>query len=463
MKRVAIVGGGISGLSAAYFLGAAGVPSKLFESRSRRGGLIRTDRMHGCLVEAGPDSWLGEKRWMREFVDELGLGDQVIGSNDDRRRTFVARKGRLVALPRSMRLLAPSKPWQAAATPLLGPGTKARMALEWFRRPRERRDRSVAEFVRDHFGDEAVEYLAQPMTAGVYGAPPEALSARRVLPRFVEYERRYGSVLRGAYRNRRRKAGGPLFLTLRDGMAGLVAALERQAAGHCEFARERVRGLRRADGGWTLLLDGGACAADIVIVAAPAHEAARLARSFDSALADQLAGIPYSSAVVAALAYGRAGLGHPLDGFGFLVPRAEGGTVAACTWSGTKFPARSPPGAALLRAFLTGAHADRALAERDVQVAGRADRELRRWMGLRNAPEAARVYRWRAAMPHYAVGHDRLAAAIAGRLQALPGLHLAGNGYEGLGVPDCVRLSRRVAAAVASGRPALTAPGAGRP
>ena len=170
MSRVAIVGGGISGLSAAYYLGRHGIPCTLIEREQRLGGIVRTERFGDCLVEAGPDSWLAEKAWMLDLVRELGLGDQVMGSNDDRRRTYIVRRGRARPLPESMRLLAPSKPWQAATSGLFGLASKARMASEWFRRPRTLPERSVAEFVEDHFGREAVEYLAQPLLAGVYGS-----------------------------------------------------------------------------------------------------------------------------------------------------------------------------------------------------------------------------------------------------------------------------------------------------
>ena len=450
MRRVAIVGGGVSGLAAAYYLGCKGIPCTLFESQPRPGGLIRTDRARGCLIEAGPDSWLAEKRWMRDFVEELGLGRQILGSNDRMRRTFVARKGRLVAMPDSMRLLAPSKPWQVATTSLLGPMAKARMAMEWFRRPVERGDRSVADFVRDHFGTEAVDYLAQPLIAGVYGASPELLSARQTIPRFVEYERRYGSILRGTFRNRHRTAGDSLFLTLRDGMGSLIEALERRVSGHCEIAHERVRDLRRCEGVWNLGTEGGAFAAETVILATPAHEASRLAATADSALAELLGRIDCLSSAVVALTYPGNDFGHSLGGFGFLVPSAEGGSIAACTWVNTKFAGRSPADTVLLRAFLTGRDADWALDAEDSAVSFRADRELRKWMGFRQIADGSRVYRWNKAMPVYTVDHDGLMRAIDQRLARLPGLLLAGNGYSGLGIPDCVRRSQRVAEAVAA-------------
>jgi oxygen-dependent protoporphyrinogen oxidase len=461
MKPVAIVGGGISGLSAAYYLARKGIPCRLFEQRSRLGGTIRTKSLRGCLVEAGPDSWLADKAWMLDFVKELGIGSQVIGSNDSRRRTYVVRKGRTVPLPDSLRLLAPTKPWQAVTTPLYGPATKFRMVLEWFRSPARRSDRSVAEFVRDHFGEEAVEYLAQPILAGVYGSPPEALSAQRVIPRFVEYERRYGSILRGAYKNRHRSSQGPVFLTLRNGMGSLIDTLERRVAGTCEVIRSRVHDLSRVPNGWLLGLQGGSYIAEFVILAIPAHEAGRLISSAEPHLAGLLGEIGYTSSVVAALVYPRSGFNHSLKGFGFLVPRAEKGSLAACTWVSTKFDGRVPSDRVLLRAFLAGEAAERALAASEESVLRETDAELRKWMGFRGVPTAGYLHRWERAMPQYEVGHGERLREVEARLRSLGGLQLAGNGYDGLGIPDCVRRSERIAAAIATAREAR--PGDGQP
>lgn len=452
MNPVAIVGGGISGLSAAYYLGRAGVPCRLYEERPRLGGAIRTETLGGCLVEAGPDSWLAEKAWMRSFVEGLGLGDQVIGSNDSSRRTFVIRNGRAVPLPDSLRLLAPAKPWQALTTRLFGPGTKLRMAREWFRRPGMPSDRSVADFVRDHFGEEAVEYLAQPILAGVYGSPPESLSAQRVIPRFVEYERRYGSILRGAYRNRHRSFRKPLFLSLRGGMGSLIETLARRVAPTCDVTHGRVLHLRRVADGWRVGLERGSAIAEHLILATPAHEAGRLLFSAEPKLAALLSGIRYASSAVAALVYRRHGFGHPLDGFGFLVPRAENGSLAACTWVNTKFEGRVPSNRILLRAFLAGESAERAAATSDDAVLDATNRELQQWMGFSAAPLGGRMRRWPRAMPCYAVGHGRRLREIEARAGSLPGLHLGGNGYDGLGVPDCVRRSERIAAAITAAR-----------
>ena len=450
MNRIAIVGGGISGLSAAYFLGRRGIPCRLFERRSRLGGTILTETVQGCLVEAGPDSWLAEKAWMLDFIEELGLGGEVIGSNDAQRRTYVIRKGRAVPLPDSLRLLAPAKPWQALTTGLFGARTKLRMVLEWFRRPGSAGDRSVADLVRDHFGEEAVEYLAQPILAGVYGSPPEALSAQYVIPRFVEYERRYGSIQRGVYRNRNRSPRKPLFLSLRGGMGSLVETLERRVSRTCRIVRARVRDLRQISDGWRVGLEDGSATFRHVILATPAHEAARLIAGSAPCLSRVLARIAYTSSVVAALVYHRRGFGHPLDGFGFLVPRAENGSLAACTWVGTKFGGRVPSDRVLLRAFQAGDPAERAPTVSDDRVLRDTNTELRRWMGIVGTPISGRVYRWDRTMPRYDVGHGGRLREIEARVGSLPGLHLAGNGYDGLGIPDCVRASNRIAAAISA-------------
>ncbi len=452
MTSVAVVGGGVSGLAAAYYLVRQRIPCTLFEREARTGGLVRTERAHGCLVEAGPDSWLAEKRWMRSFVEELGLGGQVIGSNDRLRRTFVVRNRRLVPLPDSMRMLAPAKPWQILTTRLFGPVTKVRMAAEWFRRPGERPERSVADFVRDHFGSEAVDYLAQPMMAGVYGAQPEDLSAPLVMPRFVEYERRYGSILRGTFRNRRQRTGDPLFLSLRGGMGTLIGALERRIDGHCEIVHRPVLRLQRRDGRWSLGLDEGSFEADIVILAIPAHESGRLLQAVAPALARDLCAIRYSSSAVVALAYARAGFGHPLDGFGFLVPSVERASVAACTWVGTKFEGRTDPGRVLLRAYLTGDRAEEMMQADDRVATSWVEPELRGWMGFGGPLVGSRVYRWKRSMPAYGVGHEQLVRSIDEGLEALPGMLLAGNGYTGLGIPDCIRRSQELAQTVVAAR-----------
>jgi len=199
VSSVAIIGGGISGLSTAYYLSKAGIACTLIEARPFLGGVIQTERIHDCIVEAGPDSFLSIKPWAMDLIRELGMEGEVIGSNDPERKTFIRKRGRMVELPDGVQMLVPTKIWPMAMSPLVSWRTKFRMALEWFRRPRAtpERDRSVAEFVEDHYGREAVDYLAEPLLAGIFGGDPADLSVSSVLPRFVELERKYGSLTRG--------------------------------------------------------------------------------------------------------------------------------------------------------------------------------------------------------------------------------------------------------------------------
>jgi len=448
MRPALIVGGGISGLAAAYYLHLHGIPTVVVERRARLGGVIRTDVFGGCVLDAGPDSWLTEKRAMLGLVDELGLGDEVIGSNDDRRRTFVVVGGRLVPLPPSMRLIAPANPSELLSTPLFDATAKLRMALEWFRRPAVLPDRSVADFVRDHFGQDAVERLAQPLLAGVYGSPPEELSADLILPRFVAYERRYGSVLKGLFKNRGHGPATPLFQALKGGMGGLVRALRRALEPASQFVRDEAIGLRRSGEGWTLKLAGGLLESETVILAVPACDAALILESADPELAQLVGRVGYTSSVVAGLVYRDRSVTHPLNGFGFLVPRAERASVAACTWANTKFDGRAGPGTVLLRAFFAGPPDAPVLSEPRDRLLARAHGELRQWMGLVGGPVRGKAYRWHRTMPCYAVGHRALVARIASAAARHAGLYLAGNAYDGLGIPDCVRRSRRIARAV---------------
>jgi oxygen-dependent protoporphyrinogen oxidase len=199
VRRAVIVGGGVSGLSAAYELSKAGIPSTLIERRPRLGGVVQTDRVEGCVLEAGPDSFLSAKPWALDLIRELGLGADVISSNDHLRVTYVVKRGRLTPLPDGLMLMVPTRIWPMVATGLLGWPTKIRMGLEWFRRPPKAppSDRSVAEFIRDHYGQEAVDYLAEPLLSGVYGGDPNRLSVGSVLSRFTELEARHGSLTRG--------------------------------------------------------------------------------------------------------------------------------------------------------------------------------------------------------------------------------------------------------------------------
>ncbi len=453
MTDVAIVGGGISGLSAAYFLAERGYECTLIEAQSRLGGVIRSERVDGCLVEAGPDSFLAQKPWALELIRELGMEDQVIGSQDRRRRTYVLRKGKLIVLPEGIQFLAPTRLRPMLETPLLSWSAKARMALEWFRKPEDIEDESVAEFVRRHYGPEVNEYLAQPMLAGVYGGSPEKLSMNSVLPRFVEMARKDGSLTKSMLRARRAKQSvlaqpvspPPLFQSLRNGMQQLTDALVTQVQGRVRIVTATLERLETLPAGYHLRTSAGPLEAQQVILATPAYRAAEVVKHIDARLADLLLDIPYHSSITVSLLYSRPEFDHRLNGFGYLVPRAEGKNLAACTWVNTKFPFRADRKTGLLRAFLAGDKAEQYLSAGDSELAEVAHRELSEAMGFAARPASVRVQRWERAMAQYEVGHQKRLVAIEGRLRELPGLHLGGNGFTGIGIPDCVRRSRSIA------------------
>ena len=447
MPSVAIVGGGISGLATAHYLAKAGIGSHLFEAQPRLGGVIRTERVEGCVVEGGPDSFLSAKPWAMDLIAELGLAAEVIGSNDHLRNTFIWKSGRLIPLPDGVQFLVPTKLAPIAATPLLHWRTKLRMGLEYFHRRRSGGDdRSVADFIAGHYGQEVVDYLAEPLLSGIYGGDPAELSAASVLPNLVELESEYGSLTRGvlAQRNEAKNAERlPIFRTLRGGMDGLITAL----SGNATVIHAAVERIERTAQGFRLRAGGDWLEAQHVVLACEAHQAAALARPIDTELSALAGWIPYRSSMTVALGFDRGDLQHPLNGFGFLVPKKERNRLVACTWVGTKFADRVPDGMALLRCFL-----GETLEERDEQIIAAAMIELREMMGIRARPRFTRIFRWPRSMAQYTVGHGQRVAGIEQRLAAIPGLHLVGNGYRGIGIPDCVRMAKQVAERIAAGR-----------
>lgn len=428
MAKVGIVGGGISGLACAYYLERAGIGSVVFDGSP--GGLIGTVHLEGCTLETGPESWLASKPWAEQLVRELGMGDQLAGSNDARRRTYVLRDGRFVTLPEGLQLVVPTRLVPLLQTDLFSWSTKFRMATEVFHNPKAWPDRSVTEFVTDHFGREAVDYLAEPLLAGVYGGSPDSLSAVSVLPKFVEYEQRYGSVVVGALREKR-NAVKPVFKSLRNGMGSLIDALREKVT----VVAAQVESIQP---GWRIFAAGEWHDFDDVVLCCGANRAAPLLAPIDARAADLLASIPHSGSAIWTFGYRTEDVPRPLDAFGFLVPKPERNSIMACTWVATKWQGRVPEGKAVLRCFST-----------DPDVSKEAMRaDLRRLMGIAAEPLFAFSNRWPESMPQYTVGHAPRVVEIERRVAAIPGLHLAGNAYHGVGIPDCVRGAREAVEAI---------------
>lgn len=480
--RTAIIGGGIAGLAAAYEMERAraldpSVTYTLFEAGDRLGGALASETVAGTVLERGPDSFLTEKPAAAELCRELGLGADLLPSNDAARKTYILVRNRLVPLPDGLMFLIPTKLVPTALTPLFSVKTKARMALELLFPPRRKsnNDESVAALVQRHFGAEAVDRLADPLLSGIYGGDATQLSARTVLPRLVEMENQYGSLTRGmlaAHRKMRAAlngAGGApkskstqgtnssagraprsTFTTLRGGMQQLVDAAQATLDWAAVRVLTPVTAVEQTTGGWLVHSLGAAEFYDSVIMASPAWVAGALLDSVDPTLGAELRGVPYSSSITVNLVYDEARLGTLPEGFGFLVPASEGRALLACTFAHRKFLGRTAPGQAVIRAFLGGMRNEALLAETDAALVAMVRSDLIDILGstapgIGDDPLYTQVSRWRRAMAQYSVGHQERMQRINQRVAALPRLRLAGNAYDGIGIPDCIRLGRQAA------------------
>jgi protoporphyrinogen/coproporphyrinogen III oxidase len=461
-----VVGAGIAGLAAAFRLrelsAAMEMPLEvaLFERTQRLGSALETIHRDGFVIETGADSFLSEKPWAVDLARRIGLESELISTNDRFRKTYVVRAGRLIEIPEGFSLLAPARVGPFLRSPLLSPAGKLRVMIEpLIPRRREVGDESLGSFVRRRLGREVLERVAQPLAGGIYTADPERLSLEATMPRFLDMERRYGSVIRGlmaANRTRLGQAAGTsgarwtLFLSFRGGMGALAEKLGAHLGECARTGTEVVELVRVPEGDkWKLLArDGRAFEADAVVLAAPAYAAARMLRNHDARLADLLNEISYSSAATVNLAYRASDLPRMPETFGFVVPAQEHRKIIACSFSSNKFAGRAPESGVLIRAFLGGVLQKEMMHLDDAAMAAAARDELQALLGVDAAPVATWVRRWPDSMPQYDVGHLGRVAEIERRARDLPGVAFAGSAYRGVGIPDCVRSGEQAAEAV---------------
>jgi oxygen-dependent protoporphyrinogen oxidase len=461
--HVAVVGGGITGLAAAHAVLARGeelgraVRVTVLERSPRFGGNLVTERADGYLLDGGPDSWVITKPQATALARSLGLGDALVGTNQKNRRFYIAWEGHLHPVPEGLVLGVPTKLGPLAASHLFSWGGKARMALEPFVRPRRFEgddDESIADFATRRLGREAAQRLVAPLLGGISAGDATDISVRAAFPQLVTMESEHGSLVRGMRSAMRARAqaqsqtggkgtAGSAFVSLTGGVGQLVDVLadRLRASGVTLRARTAVEALSRRGEGWTVGLAGGeSLDADAVLLAAPAYVVARLVAPLDGDASRALSGIAYGSTATVFLGYRREDLRHPLDGVGFVVPRAAERPILAGTWVSSKWDGRAPDGRVLLRCFLGGASGEGVLSGSDEDLVRVSRDELRALMGIEAQPDLTRVFRFERASAQMRVGHLATMRSLHERLaHVAPRLRVAGGGYDGVGIPDCIR------------------------
>ena len=473
--RVVIVGGGISGLSAAWYLQQQAhnrdidIQYTVLEQAARWGGKVHTETVdlpdYGqFVVEAGPDSFITQKPWAYQLAQQLGLEAQFLGTNDEKRHVYVLKNGQPVILPDGVLLIVPTKFMPFALSPLISPLGKLRMGLDLLIPARQDdEDETLADFIRRRLGNEALEMIAEPLMSGIYNAEAEKQSLMATFPRFRAIEQKYGSLIRGmlAARQQRElaKVQPPtdarprsVFLSLQAGTRALIEALVQHLTGDLRL-NSSVQRLEHNAKDYRLHLDDGeTLEADAVILTVPAYGVAQLVRPFAADTADQLDAIRYVSTGTLSLAYRETDIRKPLNGFGVVVPVREGRPINALTLSSIKFDHRAPDGTVLLRVFFGGSRSPQSMELDDAELLQVVQNEVRDILGIEAQPLFHRIYRWHRANPQYDVGHLERVAAIEASLP--PGLWLTGSAYRGVGLPDCIHQSEQTVSRLLSSIPA---------
>ena len=460
-KRIAVIGGGITGLAAAHHLLELSSPDapvsvSLFEATDRLGGVAGTTRVGEYLVETGADNFITNKPAAVKLCERLSIADQLLKTEAKYRGSLVLKDGRPVPVPEGFMLLSPAKIWPVLKSPIFSWAGKLRMGLELFvPRRTETTDESLADFVRRRLGREALDRLIQPLVGGIYTSDPERLSLQATLPRFIDMERQHGSLIRAsrlqAARESRQSnefsgsgARYSLFATPRDGMSVIFDALrqkiESQGKLVCNARVMRLESL--AEGQMRVHFEDRYEDFNRIVLAMPAFRQAALLETLQrDDLADlcrELRSIEYASTAIVVSGHRLEDVQHPLDSFGLVIPAIERRRVLAISFSSRKFVGRAPEGRVILRTFVGGAMQPEELLNSDAQIEQIVTDELRSILGVTGTPDFMRVVRHNESMPQYYIGHLDRVAKIRTLSQQLPGIVLAGNAFQGVGLPDCI-------------------------
>jgi len=458
MKKIAIVGGGISALACAVALKEKGFDFTVFEKEDSAVGKLFTEKIGGLTIEGGPDSYLPEKIWSVQLIKKVGLAGEMLCSNDEHKGTFIYSGGRLHPLPEGVMLMVPTMIMPLLKSGLISWPGKIRMGMELFVPPRkDRKDESLAEFVTRRLGRECLEKIAEPLVAGIHTSNPDNMSVLATFPRFVDMERKSGSLIKGmvAAMKKMPPQNSPrpkmtYFMSLKGGMQELVRGCVSFVGEERVKTGTAVVSVVKQDSGYRLTFgDGSTADFDAVVLATPSYVTKDILKSADEELCGRLSAIEWSSSATISLAFRKDDIKKPLPGFGFIVPRVENRRINACTWSSVKWSHRAPEDTLLIRSFVGGGHHEELVSLGDTELVNIVIEELREIIGLTAEPVFSKVYRWFKGMPKYTVGHLERIAAIDKKCEAHRGLFLIGCSYRGIGMGDCVKSGFDAAAAIA--------------
>ncbi|MGV7220715.1 MAG: protoporphyrinogen oxidase [Nitrospinales bacterium] len=455
MKRLIIIGGGIAGLAAAYRiqeeLSANSIPLQctVLEGGPKFGGKIATERKDGFILERGPDSFISQKPWALQLCKKIGLSDQLVGTNPKYSKTFVYLGKKLVQMPDGLSLMVPTKFLPFALSPLFSIPGKIRMGMDLIIPAKKNdKDESLASFIRRRLGQEALEKMAEPMLAGIYASNPETMSIKSTFPMFFQTEQKYRSLILGMLARKAQTIKTPsknkpssfsLFMTLKNGLGEMVDGIIDKCPDISFRTDTKVNGISKEGNVWQIKInDEETLEADAVIIASPANIAANLLESSSEKISELLRKIKYVSTAAVTVAYKKEGFSHDLNGFGFVVPKAEKRKIMACTWTSSKFPERVPEGHVLIRCFIGGALCEDLAEQTDQELEDMVKNELKEMMGITETPLFCRVFKNQKANVQYQVNHGELIEQVNEQLTSLPGMYLSGSAYTGIGIPDCI-------------------------
>ncbi len=464
-RHIVIVGGGITGLAAARALehrvkGALRVT--LLEGSDRLGGNILTVRHNGFTVDAGPDSWVSSKPEASKLAEDVGLGEDIIATQEGSRKVYILAGGKLLPLPEGFVLGIPTEMGPVFKSGLFSWDEIARMGLDYFvpRRTTDE-DESVADFLSRRLGDPIVDRIAGPLLGGIFAGDARTISVRAAFPQFVAAEAKYGSLIKAMQAARKARLDtkdgkdGSAFVSLKGGMSDLVTATAHLLKIADVRKGERVTGIGRAEEGdprgrFAISTGKEVLFADDVVLAIPPVIARKLLAELSPAFDGLYEGLRAHSTATVFLGYRARSVSHPLDATGFIVPAQEKRPILASTWVTSKWEHRAPAGHVMLRVFLGGANGEGVLDADDYALVAIARRQLAEIMDITALPVFSRVFRWDHASPQMNVGHLERLKAIKKKLEEFPGLYVAANGYQGTGIPDCIKQGNEVADVIAA-------------